>query len=100
MATLRAPCVAIAEGNSFRVALSRDVWHGARSDAIHRGADVSGTANFSAGSLSRNLRALRTGRWVLRVRSSCRDRALQKVRFGGTPKPTRETRVLPRIRAP
>ena len=36
MASLRAPCVARAEGPSFRVALSRGVWHGARSDAIHR----------------------------------------------------------------
>ncbi len=36
MPSLRAPCVARAEGHSFRVALSRGVWHGARSDAIHR----------------------------------------------------------------
>ena len=48
MASLRAPCVAIAEGPSLRVALSRGVWHGARSDAIHQHSLLASTPKLNA----------------------------------------------------
>ena len=48
MASLRAPCVAIAEGPSLRVALSRGVWHGARSDAIHQHSLLASTPKLHA----------------------------------------------------
>ena len=47
MTSLRAPCVSTAEGPFLRVALSRGLWHGARSDAIHHQPFLRSTAKLN-----------------------------------------------------